>query len=230
METRAVARYIRVSPRKARLVTDMIKGKDLAEAQQMLDFSPKGAAAVVSKVLASAAANAENNNNLNPDQLYVLRAYVDEGPTLKRFRPRAMGRATRINKRTSHITIVLEEREPSKGKAKRRFVRRSSQAQTGRKARKEAEAKAAAEEEEERARAEAEEAEREELEELEEGEAAEAEAEEVEGEEEAEAEEAEDEEAEASEEAEAEAPAAGGEAETEEAAGETAPEPEKSED
>jgi len=123
VQTKAVARYVRISPRKARLVTDLIKGKDLGEAQQILDFSPKGAARVVAKVLASAAANAENNNRLSPDSLFVLRAYVDEGPTLKRFRPRAMGRATRINKRSSHITIILEEREPDRV-TRRRFRRR----------------------------------------------------------------------------------------------------------
>lgn len=113
---------MRISPRKARLVTDLIKGRDLGEAQQILDYSPKGAARAVAKVLASAAANAENNNKIAPDRLFVLRAFVDEGPTLKRFRPRAMGRATRINKRSSHITIILEEREPEKV-ARRRFRR-----------------------------------------------------------------------------------------------------------
>lgn len=124
MEIKAVARYVRISPRKARLLTDLIKGKDLGEAQQILDFSPKAAARAVAKVLASAAANAENNNKIPPESLFVLRAFVDEGPTLKRFRPRAMGRATRINKRSSHITIVLEEREPEKAASKRRFRRR----------------------------------------------------------------------------------------------------------
>ena len=123
MQTKAQAKFVRVSARKARLVTDLIKGRDLAEAQQTLDYSEKGAARIVSKVLNSAAANAENNSRLNPDTLYVLNAYVDEGPTLKRFRPRAMGRATRINKRTSHITVILEEREPEKARPKRSFRR-----------------------------------------------------------------------------------------------------------
>ncbi len=123
METKASAKYIRVSPRKARLVVDLIRGKDVAYAQQILEYSPKAAARVVSKVLNSAIANAEHNNGLNPDELFVSRAFVDEGPTLKRFRPRAMGRATRINKRTSHITLVLDEREP-RGEAKRRRFRR----------------------------------------------------------------------------------------------------------
>jgi large subunit ribosomal protein L22 len=123
LETKASAKYIRVSARKARLVVDLIRGKDVADAQQILEYSPKAAARVVSKILNSAIANAEHNNGLNADELFVSRAFVDEGPTLKRFRPRAMGRATRINKRTSHITLVLDEREP-RGEAKRRRFRR----------------------------------------------------------------------------------------------------------
>jgi large subunit ribosomal protein L22 len=123
LETKASAKYIRVSSRKARLVVDLIRGKDVADAQQILEYSPKAAARVVSKILNSAIANAEHNNGLNADELFVSRAFVDEGPTLKRFRPRAMGRATRINKRTSHITLVLDEREP-RGEAKRRRFRR----------------------------------------------------------------------------------------------------------
>jgi large subunit ribosomal protein L22 len=121
METRASAKYIRVSPQKARLVVDLVRGKDVADAQQILDYSPKAAARIVSKILSSAIANAEHNNGLNPDVLYVAGAYVDEGPTLKRFRPRAMGRATRINKRTSHITLVLDERESRPGAKRRRL-------------------------------------------------------------------------------------------------------------
>jgi len=120
VETKAVARYIRISPRKARLVVDMIRGRDLAAAEQILDFSDKGAARVVSKVLRSAAANAENNNGLAAEGLFVSKVFVDEGPTLKRFRPRAMGRATRINKRTCHITVILDEREPQKVTSRRR--------------------------------------------------------------------------------------------------------------
>lgn len=123
VETKASAKYIRISPRKARLVVDLIRGRDVADAQQILDYSPKAAARVVGKILNSAIANAEHNNKLDPDELYVCRAYVDEGPTLKRFRPRAMGRATRINKRTSHITLVLDEREP-RAEAKRKRFRR----------------------------------------------------------------------------------------------------------
>ncbi|MBU4174428.1 MAG: 50S ribosomal protein L22 [Actinobacteria bacterium] len=125
--SKAVARFIRVSPRKARLVVDLIRGKDLAKAQQILEYTPRAAARVVAKVLDSAAANAENNAKMNPDDLFVATVYVDEGPTLKRFRPRAMGRATRINKRTSHITIILEEKV-SAPKRKRRFRRRKPDA------------------------------------------------------------------------------------------------------
>lgn len=131
METKASAKYIRVSARKARLVVDLIRGKDVAEAQQILDYSDKAVARVVSKVLNSAIANAEHNNGLDLDELYVSRAYADEGPTLKRFRPRAMGRATRINKRTCHITVVLEEREPREEGKRRRFIRRPSRKRPG---------------------------------------------------------------------------------------------------
>ncbi len=123
METRAVARYVRVSPQKARLVVDLIRGKDVAEAQQILEYSPKAAAQVVSKVLMSALANAENNNGLSPEQLFVAKVFVDEGPTLKRWRPRAYGRPTRINKRTSHVTVILDEREPEKAAKRRRLSR-----------------------------------------------------------------------------------------------------------
>lgn len=128
METKAVARYIRISPRKARLVVDTIRGRDLDEAEQILDFSDRAAARVVSKVLRSAAANAENNNGLSPDTLFVSKVFVDEGPTIKRFRPRAMGRATRINKRTCHITVILDEREPEKVSPKKRRIRKAATA------------------------------------------------------------------------------------------------------
>jgi large subunit ribosomal protein L22 len=120
VETKAVARYIRISPRKARLVIDMIRGRDLYAAEQILDFSDMGAARVVSKVLRSAAANAENNNGIAPEALFVSKVFVDEGPTLKRFRPRAMGRATRINKRTCHITVILDEKEQELVTSRRR--------------------------------------------------------------------------------------------------------------
>lgn len=110
MQARAVARYVRISPQKARQVTRLIQGKSLADALTILRFTPRRASGIVEKVLRSAAANAENNHNLNTDALYVKHSYVDEGPTMKRWRPRARGRADRIRKRTSHITVVLEER------------------------------------------------------------------------------------------------------------------------
>lgn len=111
MEARAVARYVRVSPRKARQVVDLIRGKSLGEALDILRFMPNKAARPVKKVVESAAANAENNFSMNRNALYVARIFVDEGPTLKRIRPRARGMAFRIRRRTSHITVVLAERE-----------------------------------------------------------------------------------------------------------------------
>lgn len=107
----ATAKYVRVSARKMRLVADMVRGKKIPEARSVLAFSTKAAAKVVDKTLASAVANAENNHDLSGDELYVRSIYVNEGPTLKRFRPRAMGRATRIRKRTSHLTVELAERK-----------------------------------------------------------------------------------------------------------------------
>jgi len=111
MEARAQARFIRVTPRKARRVVDLIRGLPAAEAQAVLRFAPQTASEPVGKVLASAIANAEHNFKLDSNTLVVSRAWVDEGPTLKRFRPRAQGRAYRINKRTSHITVVVESRD-----------------------------------------------------------------------------------------------------------------------
>lgn len=111
MEAKACAKHIRVSPRKARQVVDMIRGKSLGEALDILRFVPNGAATPVTKVVESAAANAENNFDMNPGELYVSQIYVDEGPTMKRLMPRARGMADRIRKRTSHITVVLAERE-----------------------------------------------------------------------------------------------------------------------
>lgn len=111
MEAKASARYVRVSARKARLVVDLVRGKSVAEAEAILKFTPRAAAEIVGKVVHSAAANAEKNLKIKPETLYVSQAYVDEGPTLKRIRPRAMGRASKINKRTSHITIVVKQRE-----------------------------------------------------------------------------------------------------------------------
>jgi len=110
MEARAQARYVRVTPMKARRVVDVIRGMKADEASALLRFAPQAAAEPVRKVLESAMANAENNDGLAPDSLYVAEAYVDEGPTMKRFRPRAQGRAYRVAKRTSHITIVIEDR------------------------------------------------------------------------------------------------------------------------
>ena len=112
MESRATARYIRTSPRKARLVVDAIRGKSVAEAFAVLEHSTKGAAKPVRKVLKSAVANAENNQKADGvEEMRVREAFVNGGPTLKRFRARAMGRAGRILKRTSHITIVLSDQK-----------------------------------------------------------------------------------------------------------------------
>ncbi len=105
---RAVARHVRISPNKARRVINLVRGLPAKEALTVLQFAPQAASEQVFKVLASAIANAENNERLDPDALLVSEAYVDEGPTLKRFRPRAQGRAYRIRKRTSHITIAVE--------------------------------------------------------------------------------------------------------------------------
>ncbi|NLC50959.1 MAG: 50S ribosomal protein L22, partial [Firmicutes bacterium] len=98
MEAKAQARYVRIAPRKVRIVIDLIRSKDVQEAIAILRHTPKRAANVITKLLHSAIANAENNNNMDTSRLYVYRAFVDEGPTLRRFRPRAMGRATRIRK------------------------------------------------------------------------------------------------------------------------------------
>lgn len=106
---RAVLRYARVSPRKVRSVIDQIRGKSLAEAEAILMLSPRGASEVVSKVVQSAAANAENNLDIPRDTLYVAEIFADGGPTLKRYRPRAKGRASQILKRTSHITVILDQ-------------------------------------------------------------------------------------------------------------------------
>ncbi len=111
MEAKAVARFIRISPRKVRQVINLIKGKDVQEALTILKFTPKRSAKYIAKVLRSAVANAEHNNEMDPDNLYVANAYVDQGPTLKRFMPRAMGRADMIRKRTSHITVIVREKE-----------------------------------------------------------------------------------------------------------------------
>lgn len=104
----AHARYIRISPTKVRAVIDTVRGKSVNEALAMLKFTPKSAAEAVYKVIASAAANAEHNNNLSKDQLYVAEIFADCGPILKRMQPVSKGRGHRINKRTSHITAILD--------------------------------------------------------------------------------------------------------------------------
>ncbi|EEG77798.1 50S ribosomal protein L22 [Dethiobacter alkaliphilus] len=109
MEAKAVAKYIRMSPRKARLVVDQIRGRNAQEAMAILKMTPNKPAEPIYKVLHSAVANAEHNYEMNKDNLYVAQAFVDQGPVLKRFRPRARGMASRIRKPTSHITIVLRE-------------------------------------------------------------------------------------------------------------------------
>jgi large subunit ribosomal protein L22 len=111
MKAQAHARYIRQSPYKVRQVLDLIRGMPVDEARATLDFANRRATDPVRKALESAVANAEHNLALDADELFVAEAFADEGPTLKRFRPRARGRATRINKRTSHITIVVADDE-----------------------------------------------------------------------------------------------------------------------
>ncbi|MCY6483493.1 50S ribosomal protein L22 [Clostridium aestuarii] len=110
MEARAIAKYVRMSPRKVRIVLDLVRGKNIREAFAILKYTPKDAAVEINKVLKSAVANAENNFNLDVNKLYVAEAYANQGPTLKRFKPRAQGRAYSIMKRTSHITLVVKER------------------------------------------------------------------------------------------------------------------------
>jgi ribosomal protein L22 len=104
---KASARYVRVAPRKARLIADQVRGMHIESARALLQFSPRGAAHPIHKLIDSAAANAENNHDLIGDEMRISSITVDEGPTLRRFRPRAMGRATPINKRTSHIRVAL---------------------------------------------------------------------------------------------------------------------------
>ena len=108
MEARAIAKYVRMSPMKVGVVLDLIRGKNVNEAFAILQYTPKDAAVVINKVLKSAVANAENNHDLNVENLYVAETFVGAGPTLKRFRPMDHGKAFRINKRTSHITVVVK--------------------------------------------------------------------------------------------------------------------------
>lgn len=110
MEVKATAKTLRIPPRKARLVIDLIRGKNADEAAAILRFTPNVAAEAIAKVLKSAVANAVNNNKMDEEKLYVKTCYVNEGVTLKRFMPRAKGSASAIHKRTSHITIVVDER------------------------------------------------------------------------------------------------------------------------
>ena len=108
---RASAKYVRVAPRKARLVADQVRGLDIEKARALLQFSPRGAAVDIHKLINSAAANAENNHDLVAEEMRISEITVDEGPTLKRFRPRALGRATPIHKRTCHISVALQPTE-----------------------------------------------------------------------------------------------------------------------
>jgi len=110
MEVRAVAKYIRVSSRKVRLVVDLVRGRPVNEAMALLRFMPQSAARDVAKVIKSAVANAEQNNHMSAEDLLITRIMADEGPTMKRFRPRAHGRASPILKRSTHITVVVDEK------------------------------------------------------------------------------------------------------------------------
>lgn len=111
MEAKAIAKYVRMSPRKARLVANLIKGKDIQEAEAILRYTPNKAAKVIQKVLLSATANAENNLEFDKSNLVVKSAIIDQGPSIKRIKPRAQGRADRMVHRTSHVTVVVAERE-----------------------------------------------------------------------------------------------------------------------
>jgi ribosomal protein L22 len=108
---RASSRYVRVAPRKARLIADQVRGMHIEQARALLEFSPRSAAEDIRKLIESAAANAENNHDLVADEMLISEITVDEGPTLRRFQPRAMGRASRINKRTCHIAVALSPEE-----------------------------------------------------------------------------------------------------------------------
>ena len=112
-QAKAHARYIRIAPRKVRLVIDLIRGKAVGEAISILRHTPKAASPVVEKLLNSAVANAEHNYSMDPNKLFISEAYVNPGPILKRFLPRSHGRASRINKRPSHITLVVSEKVES---------------------------------------------------------------------------------------------------------------------
>lgn len=111
MEARAEMKYARIAPRKATIVCDLIRGKDVGVAAAILAQTPKAASELLEKVLKSAVSNAENNHSMNPEALYVSEVYANPGPILKRIRPVSKGRAYRINKRTSHLTVVVKEKE-----------------------------------------------------------------------------------------------------------------------
>jgi large subunit ribosomal protein L22 len=111
VEARAIAKYVRISPRKMKPIVDLVRGKNIDEALAILKFTPRKGARVLEKVINSAVANAENNYGMDRDSLYVYQVYANQGPTLKRWRPRAQGRAYQILKRTSHIGVVVKERE-----------------------------------------------------------------------------------------------------------------------
>ncbi len=130
----AVARYVRVSPTKARRVIDLVRGKSVEQALDILRWAPQSASEPVAKVIASAAANAQNNAGLDPSTLVVATVYADEGPTAKRIRPRAQGRAYRIRKRTSHITVIVESRPSRSDKGAGAQSTRARRAQGSKKA------------------------------------------------------------------------------------------------
>ena len=111
MEAKAHLKYARISPRKVKIVCDLIRGKDTKTAAALLNATPKAASELLLKLLRSAVANAENNHNMDPDNLFISETFANPGPIIKRIRPRAQGRAFRINKRTSHITVVVAEKE-----------------------------------------------------------------------------------------------------------------------
>jgi large subunit ribosomal protein L22 len=141
----AEAKFVRVTPMKARRVVDLIRGLPAGEALTVLQFAPQSASEPVYKVLASAVANAENNDRLDPDTLRVAAAFVDEGPTMKRFRPRGFGRAYRVRKRTSHITVVVESVAAKARPAKKTAAKKAAApAKSAPKAEKSAPAKKAA--------------------------------------------------------------------------------------
>ena len=110
MEIKAVARFVRVSPQKVRLVMAQVRGKKVEDALNLLIFAPQKGAKILKKLVDSAVANAQENTDMDVDNLYISKIYADEGPTQKRWRPRALGRATKILKRTSHLTVILDEK------------------------------------------------------------------------------------------------------------------------